>query len=166
MLAGVAGCRTPSDRKPSASASVTTVQQPVRGTVSVSTSDGAKPLGPPELDLPADRLDEHVNGAAPWLQSIGCRRLLFWRVAQPPAELEVFVFSTDAGAQQALDKDSGGDRTRAVPGDEGWTNHQVVYFRRGTVYCRLIAESAVPNNGLTDFARRIDRAIVARELFH
>ncbi len=129
-----------------------------------TTSGVAVPFAPPELDLPAERLHEHVDGAEPWLQSIGCRRLLFWRLANPSVELEILVFSTEAGAKQALDKDTGGDRRQALPGNEGWSNGQVVYFRRGTRYCRLIADRPPPVSGLLEHAERVDRALVAGEL--
>lgn len=120
-------------------------------------------LGQPEMDLGADRLHERVNGAAPWLQSIGCRRLLAWTRA-PSLEIEVLVFDTVAGAKQALDKDSAGSRTHATPGEEGWTNAQVVYFRRSTLYCRLTAPDRGHAQALIAQAQRVDQAILSGDL--
>jgi hypothetical protein len=117
-------------------------------------------LPAPELDLPADRLHERVDGAELWLRSIGCNRLLAWRFSDPAHELEVLLFDTIVGAQQALDKDAGKERTRDVPGDEGWANAQVVYFRRDTRYCRLIAETRQHPQAIMRQARLIDRALV------
>ena len=122
------------------------------------------PFPAPEFDLPADRLHERVDGAEPWLQSIGCTRLLAWQLAEPRLELEVLVFNSVSGAQRALDKDAGNSRTQSVPGDEGWTNEQVVYFRRGTRYCRLIAESRELAQALMKQAQRVDRALLSGEL--
>jgi hypothetical protein len=116
------------------------------------------------LDLPADRLHEHVDGAEPALQALGCRRLLFWHLSNPSVELEVFVFNTENGARSALDKDSGSARSKNVPGNEGWTNQQVVYFRRGTSYCRLIADRPAPVAGLSQQAIRVDKALASGEI--
>jgi hypothetical protein len=160
------GCRAQSDaqRRSATSPASTLVKWPPAAASSSTTSGVGTLFAPPELDLPAERLHEHVDGAEPWLQSIGCRRLLFWRLTNPEAELEILVFSTEAGAKQALDKDASNERGNASPGDEGWTNGQVVYFRRGTVYCRLITDHPPPVNGLMEHAKRVDRAIVVGEL--
>jgi hypothetical protein len=116
------------------------------------------------MDLPASRLHEHVDGAEPLLQALGCRRLLFWHLSNPSVDLEILVFNTEAGARTALDRDSGSARTNDVPGEEGWTNQQVVYFRRGTAYCRLIADQPPPVVGLPEQAQRVDRALVSGEI--
>ena len=162
----LSGCRAQTDaQRRSATSPASTLARRPPAAPSASTKFGEDaPFATPELDLPAERLHEHVDGAEPWLQSIGCRRLLFWRLTSHEAELEILVFGTEAGAKQALDKDSGSERGQASPGDEGWTNGQVVYFRRGTFYCRLIADHPPPGNGLMQQARRVDRAFVAGEL--
>jgi hypothetical protein len=162
----LSGCRAQHDaqRRSTTSPASTSVKRPPAAPSGSAKSGVDAPFAPPELDLPAERLHEHVDGAEPWLQSIGCRRLLFWRLTNPEVELEILVFGTEAGAKQALDKDAGNERGQASPGDEGWTNGQVVYFRRGTRYCRLIADRSPPVNGLMEHARRVDRAIVAGEL--
>jgi hypothetical protein len=95
---------------------------------------------------------------------MGCRRLLFWRLFNPSVELELMVFSTESGARTALDKDSGSARTPNLPGEEGWSNQQVVYFRRGTVYCRLIAADVPPVTGLFEQALRVDKALLSGEI--
>ena len=124
----------------------------------------SKPFPPPEADLPADRLHEHVDGAEPVLQAMGCRRLLFWHLSNPSVDLEIMVFNTEAGAGTALDKDSGSARTSGAPGDEGWTNQQVVYFRHGTSYCRLIADQLPPVVGLSEQAFRVEKALASGEI--
>jgi hypothetical protein len=165
---GLIGCRARSDVRPSSVTTPASVRQtPPFDSASSSISNLPVPdaLFPaPELDLPADRLHERVDGAEPWLQSIGCSRLLAWRLAEPRLELEVLVFNTVTGAQRALDKDAGNSRSQSVPGDEGWTNAQVVYFRRGTRYCRLIAESREFAQALMKQAQRVDRALLSGEL--
>jgi hypothetical protein len=159
----ILACRAPAKQQPiSASAPATSADN------SVATIVDAQPqadhFAPPELDLPADRLHEHVDGAEPSLQALGCRRLLYWHLVKPAVELEILVFNTESGARTALDKDSGSARTNNVPGDEGWANQQVVYFRRGTAYCRLIAEQPVLGSGLFDQAFRVDRALKSGEI--
>jgi hypothetical protein len=164
VLLGLIGCRARSNVQPSSVATPASVRQaqpfdPALSNISnVPVRDA--PFPAPELDLPADRLHERVDGAAPWLQSIGCSRLLAWRLAEPRLELEVLVFDTVSGAQRALDKDAGNSRSQSVPGDEGWTNAQVVYFRRGTRYCRLIAENREFAQELMQQAQRVDLALM------
>ena len=119
---------------------------------------------PPQLDLPANRLHERVNGAEPVLRRAGCRRLLFWRTEQPPADLELLVFADAAGAAQWLERDAAADRTAGVPGDEGWMNTQVLYFRKGPLYVRLIADQPTDTKALLAQGRELERAIAHGEL--
>ena len=119
---------------------------------------------PPEADYPAERLHERVDGAAELLRSSGCYRLLYWRLTEPAADLEVLGFDKPAGATEMLDRDSGKERTAGTPGDEGWANAQVVYFRRGAIYVRLIADQAAAPGVLLEQARRLDRALAAGEV--
>lgn len=158
-------CRAPTKQQPiSATAPATSASNPSATRPVVDAQPLADRFAPPELDLPADRLHEHVDGAEPSLQALGCRRLLYWHLANPSVELEIFVFNTEAGARSALDTDSGSVRTNNVPGDEGWANQQVVYFRQGTAYCRLIAEQPVLGSGLFDQALRVERALKSGEI--
>jgi hypothetical protein len=119
---------------------------------------------PPQLDLPASRLHERVNGAEPVLRAAGCRRLLYWRIEQPPADLELLVFAEAAGATQWLERDAASDRTQGVPGDEGWMNNQVLYFRKGPLYVRLIADQAVDTKALLAQGTKLAQAISQGEL--
>ena len=161
------GCRAPAKPQPVlvTTPETTTVNSAATNNpaVAVAQQDSNR-FPPPELDLPAERLHEHVDGAEAALQALGCRRLLFWRMSSPSVELEILVFNTETGARSALDKDSGAARTKNVPGDEGWTNQQVVYFRRGTAYCRLIADQPGPVAGLSERAIRVDKALLAGEI--
>ncbi len=118
---------------------------------------------PPEADLPAGRLEERVDGAADHLRSHGCRRLLAWHLAAPPADLEILVFDRDEGAAAVLARDAGPGR-EAGPGDEASVSPQAVLFRRGALYARLIADpSAAPDaEKLMAIAAEIDRTLVER----
>ena len=118
-------------------------------------------LASPDIVLPADRLHERVDGAATLLQTLGCHKLSYWRVETPPADLEVLEFDSPAGARAALDRDSGGDRTAEGPGEERWGNEQCVFFCRGGVYVRLIADDLEHSAALRRLSEQIDRAIVA-----
>ena len=160
------GCQTRAKSQPiSATTASTSASAPVHAdTPAKATSQSPAQFPRPELDLPADRLHEHVDGAEPALQALGCRRLLFWHLTNPSVDLEVLVFNTESGARAALDKDSGSARTNDTPGDEGWTNQQVVYFRRGTAYCRLIADQPPPVPGLAHQARRVDAALKSGQI--
>ena len=161
---GFVGCRARSDVRPSPVTKPASVRQAHPFDSASSNISNAPvrdaPFPAPEVDLPADRLHERVDGAEPWLQSIGCTRLLAWRLAESRLELEVLVFNTVSGAQLALDKDAGNSRSQSVPGDEGWSNAQVVYFRRGTRYCRLIAENRELAQLLMQEAQRVDLALM------
>ena len=124
----------------------------------------ASAFPPPRLDLPASRLHQHVDGAEPVLQKMGCRRLLVWRIEAPPADLEVMAFDTEKGARSALERDAGSDRNPGVPGDEGWQSSQCVYFRHGTAYVRLIADQPAAASALLQVARRVERALSSGEI--
>ena len=124
------------------------------------TSAAASALPPPQQDLPANRLHERVNGAEPLLRSIGCRRLLLWRVEAPPADVEVLAFDAEAGARQALARDAGPDRSGAAPGDEGLVAGQYVYFRRGAITVRIIGDAVASDPPLVVLARRFDEALL------
>ena len=111
----------------------------------------------PEADLPQDRLEERVDGAAAYLTSIGCRRLVYWRLPSPAADLELLLFETPAGAAKALARDAGPDRT-AGPGNEAQVAAQSIYFRRGPAYVRLLADPDVPAapGALAPIAAKLD----------
>ena len=121
-------------------------------------------LPPPEEDLPAARLEDHVDGAADYLRGNGCRRLLAWRITEPPADLEILVFDEAAGAQAVLARDAGPER-QPGPGDEASVAEGSILFRRGAVYARLFADpSARPRPGsLLDLARKVDTALNTTE---
>jgi hypothetical protein len=112
----------------------------------------------PDLDLPASRLHERVDGAEPLLQELGCQRLRVYRVGPPPADLEILDFASVDGARKALARDAGPDRTPGLPGDEGWTSSTVLFFRRGTSYVRLVADQPAPAGALIAQALKIDQA--------
>ena len=124
----------------------------------------ARGFPPPRADYPADRLYERVDGAAELLRAAGCRRLLYWRIEHPPADLEVLAFATAEGARTMLARDAGADRTPGAPGDEGWASPQAVYFRHGAIFVRLIADEAAPVGSLLDEARRVERALGSGDL--
>ena len=161
------GCRAPTKPQPTPSTSPAASRgesSAVASSASSIAQSDSLEFPPPELVLPADRLHEHVDGAEPALLALGCHRLLFWHLSNPSVELEIFVFNTESGARSALDKDSGAARSKGIPGNEGWTNQQVVYFRRGTAYCRLIADQPGPVAGLSQQAIRVDKALVSGEI--
>ena len=124
-----------------------------------SATPKASSLPPPQLDLPASRLHERVNGTESVLRAAGCRRLLLWRIEQPPADLELLAFADAAGATKWLERDAGADRTEGVPGDEGWMSTQVLYFRKGPLYVRLIADQPTDTKSLLAQGRKIELAI-------
>ena len=111
-------------------------------------------------DLPADRLEERVNGAADALRADGCRRLVHWRFEAPPADAEALVFRSVEGARAVLDREAGPDRTPG-PGDEAQVSPQSVYFRRGAVLVRVFLDpgASPPPDALAARAREIDRAL-------
>ena len=113
---------------------------------------------PPEADLPADRLEDRVDGAAEYLRQHGCRRLLAWRLSDPPADLELLVFGDAQGAKTVLARDAGPDRTPG-PGDEASVADQSILFRRGSIYVRLIADPASQGLALPAVAARVDEAL-------
>jgi hypothetical protein len=124
-----------------------------------TTPRGVLPgLAAPQADLPEERLEEHVNGAADALRADGCRRLLYWRFEDPPTDAELLVFRTAENAQAALAKQAGPERTLG-PGDEAQVTQQSVYFRRGPVLVRVFLDPGAETHGLVERANDIDRAL-------
>jgi hypothetical protein len=124
---------------------------------------GAWPgLPRPIADLPSERLEERVDGAAFTLRAEGCRRLVLWRFEEPPADAEALFFATAEGARAVLGREAGASRTPG-PGDEAQVEDQAVYFRRGTVLVRLFLDPGAtpPPGGLAARADEIDRALLA-----
>jgi len=116
---------------------------------------------PPDEDLPADRLEERVDGGAEALRADGCRRLLHWRFEKPPADAEALVFATVDGAKSVLAREAGSERT-AGPGDEAQLTPQSAYFRRGTTYVRIFLDpGAAATPELRKRADEIDRMVAA-----
>lgn len=113
----------------------------------------------PALDLPAARLSERVDGGERKLRNLGCKRLRFWRITQPPADLELLTFENEQGAAALLQELAGTDRASNLPGDEGWVGTNVLYFRRGTVLARLISDRPERAELLTATARDLEQAI-------
>jgi hypothetical protein len=111
-------------------------------------------------DLPADRLEERVDGGADALRARGCRRLVYWRFERPPADAEALFFATVGDASDALEDEAGPERTSG-PGEEAQASPQAVYFRRGTVLVRVFLDpGAAPAPGeLVTRAEEIDRAL-------
>jgi hypothetical protein len=120
-------------------------------------------LPPPEEEYRAETLFDRVDGAADFLLSHGCERLLVWRFRDPAAELELLVFGGAAGAGAVMERDAGNERTPG-PGDEAWAGPEVVYFRRGRLYARLFAVAGAPPppGALADLGARIDAELVRR----
>jgi hypothetical protein len=134
---------------------------PVAGGSAAGSPAGVLPgLPAPQADLPPDRLEDRVDGAADALRADGCRRLLHWRFEAPPADAEVLVFRTAEGARTVLAREAGPQRTPG-PGDEAQTSAQAVYFRRGPVLVRLFLDPGAdaPAGGLLRRAEEIDRAL-------
>lgn len=133
-----------------------------KGASATPSSSGAYPA--PQMDLGPDRFAERVDGAEAKLRARGCRRMLVWRLATPPSDLEVLRFESPLGATQMLVDDAGQDRTPGLPGDEGWTGSNVLYFRSGSVYVRLVADAPTPPETLLESAQRIAQALANREV--
>jgi hypothetical protein len=114
-------------------------------------------------DLPADRLEEHVDGGADALRKDGCRRLVAWRFERPPADAEALFFATVEGARAVLEREIGSERTPG-PGDEARVTPQAVTFRRGAVLVRVLLDpGASPSpDGLLARAGEVDRALRER----
>ena len=112
------------------------------------------------VDLPAERLEEQVDGAAEALRASGCRRLVAWRFEKPPADADALFFATPDGARAVLEREAGPGRT-AGPGDEAQVSEQAVYFRRGAVLVRVFLDPGAPPppGGLADRAADIDCAL-------
>ena len=116
---------------------------------------------PPDADLPAERLEERVDGGADALRADGCRRLLHWRFETPPADAEALVFQTEAGAKTVLAREAGDERTPG-PGDEAQLSPQSAFFRRGSVYVRIFLDpGAAESPELRKRAEEIDRMLAA-----
>jgi hypothetical protein len=116
---------------------------------------------PPDADLPADRLEERVDGGAEALRADGCRRLLHWRFEAPPADAEALVFGSADGAKAVLAREAGSQRTPG-PGDEAQLSPQSAYFRRGAVYVRIFLDPGAPESPeLGKRAEEIDRVLAA-----
>ena len=114
-------------------------------------------------DLPADRLEEQVDGAADALRADGCRRLVAWRFERPPADAEALFFTSAEGARVVLEREAGRERMPG-PGDEAQVSPQAIYFRRGAVLVRVFLDpgaSASPLELLAR-AREVDRALQER----
>jgi hypothetical protein len=111
-------------------------------------------------DLPAARLEEHVDGAADALRASGCRRLVAWRFDKPPADAEALFFATVEGARAVLEREAGLERTPG-PGDEAQVSAQAVYFRRGTALVRVFLDpgASSPEGEIVARAEEIDRAL-------
>jgi hypothetical protein len=114
-------------------------------------------------DLPAERLEEHVDGAADALRASGCRRLVAWRFERPPADAEALFFATAEGARAVLEREAGSERTPG-PGDEAQVSAQAVYFRRGALLVRVFLDpgATAAAGDLVARAQEIDRAIQQR----
>jgi hypothetical protein len=117
-------------------------------------------LPPPEIDLPAARLEERVDGAAESLRKNGCKRLIAWTLTSPPADLELYVFDDVQGAKAWLDREAGSQRDLS-PGDEASITGQAVLFRRSVFYTKLIADpsASVAFAPLKAAAESLDRAL-------
>jgi hypothetical protein len=116
------------------------------------------------LDLPAERLSERVDGAEVKLRALGCRRLRVWELREPSAELELLSFSTEQGAAKLLAEQAGTEHSTKVPGDEGWLGVNVLYFRRGSVLVRLIADAPTKPEALLTAGRRMEEALAKGEI--
>jgi hypothetical protein len=119
-------------------------------------------LPSPRADLPADRLEERVDGAADALRADGCRRLVAWRFEQPPADAEALYFGTVQGARAVLEREAGAERTPG-PGEEAQVTAQAVYFRRRGVLVRVFLDpgASPPEGALVARALEVDRALQA-----
>lgn len=116
----------------------------------------------PLADLPPERFFERVDGAADALIAAGCVRLVHWHLPDLPADLELLVFRDEAGAAQVLGREIGPERTPG-PGDEASVAPGSVYFRRGRIYVRLLAEAGQEPAGgrLAELAQRADAALAS-----
>ncbi len=123
-------------------------------------TDGWPGLPRHGADLPSERLEERVNGAADALRAAGCRRLVYWRFERPPADAEALAFHTVDGARAVLEREAGLGRTPG-PGDEAQVSAQAVYFRRGTTLVRVLLDpgASPPPGELLARAEEIDRAL-------
>jgi hypothetical protein len=116
------------------------------------------------LDLPTQRLSLRVDGAEPKLQSLGCRRLRVWLLPEISAELELYDFATEQGAESLLNERAGTERSENMPGSEGWLGNNVLYFRRGSSLVALIADRVTSPETLRTTAYDFDGALSAGRL--
>jgi hypothetical protein len=116
------------------------------------------------MDLSAMHLAERVDGAELRLRALGCQRLRVWPIAAPAGELEILSFATKAGAATRLTEETANQRSPTSPGDEGYVGANVVLFRRGTEFVRLIADRSESPESLLAVARRIDAALARGEV--
>lgn len=114
----------------------------------------------PTTDFAANALEDRVDGAAEFLRSLGCYRLVYWRSETPPAEFELLVFKTGEGAHAALERDAGPERTPGL-GDEAQISPQAIYFRRGPFFARLFLdpEAKDPEQSLKQRAASLDQIL-------
>ena len=132
-----------------------------------STATAAGPAGawpglpPPDADLPADRLEDRVDGGADALRRDGCSRLVYWRFERPPADAEALFFASPDRARAVLEREAGAERTPG-PGDEAQVSPQAVYFRRGSVLVRAFLDPGAepPAGALVARAQEVDRALL------
>jgi hypothetical protein len=115
----------------------------------------------PLADLPSERLEERVDGAAEALRADGCRRLVHWRFDDPAADAEALFFRTVAEARAVLEREAGSGRTPG-PGDEARVAADAIYFRRGSVLVRVFPDpgASPPPGELPARAAQIDRALL------
>lgn len=118
----------------------------------------------PKLVLAADRLHERVDGAEPKLRSLGCEKLTLFRLQEPAGDLEVLRFDGTQGPTRMLADEAGPDRSQGVPGDEGFIGRNVLYFRQGHLYVRLITDTEQPRQVLLAAAARFERALTHQEV--
>jgi hypothetical protein len=111
-------------------------------------------------DLPAERFEERLGGAAHALRAAGCRRLVHWRFERPPTDAEALFFTTDEAARAALTRELGDERTPG-PGDEAQASPRAVSFRRGSVVVKVSLDPGAEADGGALLARasEIDRSL-------
>jgi hypothetical protein len=133
---------------------------PVREPAQCEAAVAFPGLPRPVADLPSERLEERVDGAAEALRAGGCRRLVYWRFERPHADAEALFFGAARSARAALEREAGPGRTPG-PGEEAQVSAQAVYFRRGTVLVRVFLDpgTTTPPGELVALAGDIDRAL-------
>ncbi len=159
VFALLAACREPASQIGSAPPAESELAPVARASL-----DAGERYPAPALDLPAARLSERVDGAEVRLRRLGCKRLRFWRLGNPPADLEVLTFSDEQGARSLLVDEVGTERSMNTPGDEGWVGRNALYFRNKAVLVRVIADGLESSDTLLAAARRVDKALSAGEV--